>query len=368
MSLFDRVEPHLSQLEQRFVELDAQMADPEVVQDAARMQAILIERGRLEQTVRHYRDVSRLRQELAEARQERDEADDPEMRQLCEDVIEELSETIPAKEEELLAAFVTDPDDNVNRAIVEIRAGTGGDEATLWANDLMRMYGRFCERRRFKIEMLSENRSTVDGIKEAVFAVKGAGCYAALKFESGGHRVQRVPTTETQGRIHTSAATVAVLLEPSEVDVQVNEAEDLKIETYRSSGPGGQKVNKTDSAIRITHLPTGLVVSIQDEKSQHKNRAKAMKVLRTRLHDLERQKIQAERASARKSLVGSGDRSQKIRTYNYPQSRVTDHRINLNVHNLQGVLDGDLTNLVESLARHEQEQRLQSLAESDTLE
>ena len=212
-------------------------------------------------------------------------------------------------------------------------------------------------------QLSRESRSGVDGIKEAVFSVSGSGCYAALKFESGGHRVQRVPSTETQGRIHTSAATVAVLLEASEVDVKINEAEDLKIETYRSSGPGGQKVNKTDSAIRITHLPTGLVVSIQDEKSQHKNRAKAMKVLRSRLFDLERQKLQDERASARKSLIGSGDRSQKIRTYNFPQSRVSDHRINLNLHNLHDVLDGDLTVLVESLARHDQEQRLKALAE-----
>ena len=361
MSLFDRVEPQLRQLEERLEELETALSDPEVSRDPVRLQQLMIDRGRLEPTVRKYREVAALRKELAESREEAARAEEPEMKELYEEVIREIESRLPALEEELLASFVKDADDAVPRAILEIRAGTGGDEATLWAADLMRMYLRFCERRGWKTEILEETRSSVDGIKEAIISVKGEGCYAALKFESGGHRVQRVPETEAQGRIHTSAATVAVMLEPSEVEMEIKENE-IKVDTYRSSGPGGQKVNKTDSAIRITHLPTGIVVSCQDEKSQHKNRAKALKVLRTRLYDFQRRKLEEERASKRRSLIGSGDRSQRIRTYNFPQNRVTDHRINLNQHNLAAVLDGDLDSLVESLTRHEQERRLEDLA------
>ena len=233
-------------------------------------------------------------------------------------------------------------------AMLEIRAGTGGDEAALFAGDLLRMYQRYAEAKGWRFEMISASQSEVGGFKEAIASVSGTGVFARLKFESGVHRVQRVPVTESGGRIHTSAATVAVLPEAEEVDVQINDA-DLRIDVYRSSGPGGQSVNTTDSAVRITHLPTGLVVIQQDEKSQHKNKAKALKVLRTRLYELERERLASERAGARKSMVGSGDRSERIRTYNFPQGRVTDHRINLTLHRLPEILEGQLDELIGAL-------------------
>ena len=360
-SLFERVEPQLRKIEERFEELEAQIADPAVAGDGARIGPVMREHGKIKDTVSLYRELSKLRKEIADAGEELESADDEEMKLLAREVIDELEPLWEPKLTELLADFTKDEDDSIPSAIMEIRAGAGGDEATLFARDLLRMYTRLCERRRWKVELLEQAHSGVDGVKEAILNIKGEGAYAQLKFESGGHRVQRVPETESQGRIHTSAATVAVLPEATDVEIQINEA-DLRIDTFRSSGPGGQSVNKTSSAIRITHEPTGLVVSCQDEKSQHKNKAKALRILRSRLYDAERQKQHAERSNARKSLIGSGDRSERIRTYNFPQSRVTDHRIGVNLHNLPAVLDGELDELIESLAEYDREQRLQDLA------
>ncbi len=359
-TLFDRVEPQLTKIEQRFAELEAQVSDPDVVCDSARLQAVLRERGRIVRTVELYRQLVRLKSEISDARQELADAD-PDMQALAQEVLDELVPQWEPCQRELLADFTKDPDDAIPSSILEVRAGTGGDEAALWAGDLLRMYTAFCERRGWKPETLDVTPTPMGGVKEVVLRVKGDGAYAALKFESGVHRVQRVPETESQGRIHTSAATVAVLPEATDVEIRINEA-DLRIDSFRSSGPGGQSVNKTSSAIRVTHEPTGLVVSCQDEKSQHKNKAKALQILRTRLYDMERQKQHAARSDKRKSLIGSGDRSERIRTYNYPQTRVTDHRIKLNLHNLQVVLDGDLDELIESLAEHDREQRLQDLS------
>lgn len=361
-SLFERVEPQLRKIEERFEELEAQLADPAVASDSQKMTPLLRERGRIEETVRSFRALCELRSEIAETNEELTGAADLEMQTYCREVLAELEGKREPQEQALLASFVKDSDDSIPCAIMEIRAGTGGDEATLWANDLLRMYLRLCERRRWKVDLMQEHRSGVDGIKEAILEIKGDVAYGSLKYESGGHRVQRVPTTESQGRVHTSLATVAVLPEASEVEIEISEG-DLRIDTFRSSGPGGQSVNKTSSAIRITHEPSGLVISCQDEKSQHKNRAKALKILRARLYDMERQKQHDERSNARKGLVGSGDRSAKIRTYNFPQSRVTDHRIKLNLHDLPNVLDGDLDQLISSLAEHDREQRLQDLAD-----
>jgi peptide chain release factor 1 len=362
LALFDRVEPQLRDVERRFEEIERQVSDPEIARDPGRLSELLRERGRIEATVSAFRDVREARAQLAAARAERKAATgDADLEEICDQVIKEAEARCAALGGGLLAEFVRDDDDAIPRAIVEVRAGTGGDEATLWAADLLRMYLRCSERKRWKVEVLDEQRSVVDGVKEAVLSISGDGCYGYLKFESGGHRVQRVPETETQGRIHTSAATVAVMLEPSEVEVVIRD-QDLKIEAFRSSGPGGQKVNKTSSAIRVTHLPSGLAVSCQDEKSQHKNKARALKILRSRLYDAERRAAHEKRSTVRRSLIGSGDRSERIRTYNYPQNRVSDHRIGLTLHDLQSVLDGDLDRLVESLAEREREHRLQALA------
>ena len=290
------------------------------------------------------------------------ESGDEEMAELAREEIADLEAQIPVQEEQLREMLLPrDPDDSRD-AIVEIRAGAGGDEAALFAQDVSRMYQRYAERRGWKMELIEASESSSGGIKEGIFSLKGNGAYGALRFESGVHRVQRVPATERQGRIHTSTCTVAVLPEADEVEVEIKDAE-LRIDVFRASGPGGQSVNTTDSAVRITHVPTGLVVSIQDEKSQHKNKAKALKVLRARLYEQAKRKQQEKEAAARKSQVGTGDRSEKIRTYNFPQSRITDHRINYTAHNLSGVLDGDLEALIDELARTFREQALQ---EQDT--
>ncbi len=275
---------------------------------------------------------------------------------MAQQEVARLEEAVVREEQQLKRLLIPkDPLDDRD-AVVEIRAGTGGDEASLFAGDLLRMYGRYAESRRWKVELVSMSEGGAGGVKEAIFVVRGTDAYGELRYESGVHRVQRVPATESQGRIHTSAATVAVLPEAEEVDVQINENE-LKIDVYRSSGPGGQSVNTTDSAVRITHLPSGLVVTCQDEKSQHKNRDKAMGVLRSRLLDMRVAEQEAERARNRKMQVGTGDRSAKIRTYNFPQSRVTDHRIGYTTHGLQQVLDGDLGELIERLRIAGQEER-----------
>ena len=282
---------------------------------------------------------------------------DAEMKEMAEEEFAQLKEKVPELEEKLqMLLLPKDLADNKN-AILEIRAGTGGDEAGLFAANLFRMYQRYAENRKWKFELLSLNETGIGGYKEAIASISGPGVFARLKFESGVHRVQRVPETESSGRIHTSAATVAVMPEAEEVDIKVEE-KDLRIDVFRASGPGGQSVNTTDSAVRITHLPSGIVVSQQDEKSQHKNKAKAMKVLRARLYEAERQKAAAERAETRKSQIGSGDRSERIRTYNYPERRVTDHRIGLTLHKLDRMMDGDLDEVIDALTADDQARRL----------
>ena len=282
---------------------------------------------------------------------------DAEMKEMAEEEFAQLKEKVPELEEKLQVMLLPkDLADNKN-AILEIRAGTGGDEAGLFAANLFRMYQRYAENRKWKFELLSLNETGIGGYKEAIASISGPGVFARLKFESGVHRVQRVPDTESSGRIHTSAATVAVMPEAEEVDIKVEE-KDLRIDVFRASGPGGQSVNTTDSAVRITHLPSGIVVSQQDEKSQHKNKAKAMKVLRARLYEAERQKAAAERAETRKSQIGSGDRSERIRTYNYPERRVTDHRIGLTLHKLDRMMDGDLNEVIDALTVDYQARRL----------
>src|SRR5438309_2784123 len=310
------------------------------------------------------REVRRLRAELdvlnglvADATAE------PELKEMAATEAEEIRHKLPLAERGLAVKLLPRDAADDRAAMLEVRAGTGGDEAALFAGDLLRMYQRFAEAQGWRFELISASAAELGGYKEAVASINGSGVFARLKFESGVHRVQRVPVTESGGRIHTSAATVAVLPEAEDVDVQIDEARDLRIDVYRSSGPGGQSVNTTDSAVRITHLPTGLVVIQQDEKSQHKNKAKALKVLRTRLYEAERERLASERAGARKSMVGSGDRSERIRTYNFPQGRVTDHRINLTLHRLPEILEGNMDELLDALIAEDEAERLASLDE-----
>jgi len=309
------------------------------------------------------REVRRLRAERESLMAMTRDADE-ELRAIAGEELLEIEARLPAAERELAVQLLPRDAADDRAAMLELRAGTGGDEAALFAGDLLRMYQRFAELQGWRFELISASASEMGGYKEAIASINGAGVFAKLKFESGVHRVQRVPVTESGGRIHTSAATVAVLPEAEDVDVHIDD-KDLRIDVYRSSGPGGQSVNTTDSAVRITHLPTGLVVIQQDEKSQHKNKAKAMKVLRTRLFELERERLASERAGARKSMVGSGDRSERIRTYNYPQGRVTDHRINLTLHKLEAILEGPgLGELTEALIAEDEAERLAGLDEA----
>ncbi len=361
-SLFQRLEPKLIRLEERYVEIDARMGEPEIAQSGQQMAALMRERGQLEETVELFRRLRAVAKEIAATRQELATTSDSQLQAMGAELISELEAERPRLENELLSAYAKDEDETISGCILEVRAGTGGDEASLWAADLVRMYVRFAERQGWRTELLDESRSAVDGLKEAILGVSGQGCFAALRFESGGHRVQRIPTTETQGRIHTSAATVAVLPEVTEVELEIRDS-DLRIDAFRSSGPGGQSVNKISSAIRITHMPSGVVVSCQDEKSQSKNKAKAMKILRSRIYDQEKRKRDEARSEARRTLIGSGDRSERIRTWNFPQSRVTDHRINLNLHNLPAVLEGNLDDLVLALRQYDREQRIRNLAD-----
>jgi peptide chain release factor 1 len=351
------MEDRLQEIESRYADLGTQLADPAVTGDPKRLRDLSREHSQLSQVVETAARLRRARRELAEARAMLAEGDDDaELLAMAQAEAGELEGTVATLEAEVkLLLLPRDPLDDRD-AVVEVRAGTGGDEAALFAGDLFRMYTRFAERRGWKIEMMSVSEGGMGGYKEAVFVVRGENAYGDLRYESGVHRVQRVPATETQGRIHTSAATVAVLPEAEEVDVQINPNE-LKIDVYRSSGPGGQSVNTTDSAVRITHLPSGLVVTCQDEKSQHKNKDKAMQVLRSRLLDARIAEQEAERSRDRKSQVGTGDRSAKIRTYNFPQSRITDHRIGFTTHALQQVLDGDLGEVIERLKLSVQEER-----------
>ena len=341
----------------RFAELDEQLADPDVLRDPDRLRTLGQERAALEPAVREGSQLLELLSELEGAR-EMVESTEGEMRELAVEEVQSLEERIgPLTESVREHLLPRDPLDD-RPAVLEIRAGTGGDEAGLFAADLLRLYTRYAERQGWSLELITISEGIPGAIREAVVTVAGRGAFGRLRYESGVHRVQRVPETESQGRIHTSAATVAVLPEAEEVDVAIDPS-DLRIDVFRSSGPGGQSVNTTDSAVRITHVPTGLVVSCQDEKSQHKNKAKAMKVLRSRLLDRALAERDAERAAERRSQVGSGDRSAKIRTYNFPQSRVTDHRIGLSVYNLDAVMDGDLDPFVRALRLAAQEERLE---------
>ncbi|HYI67268.1 MAG TPA: peptide chain release factor 1 [Candidatus Limnocylindrales bacterium] len=346
----------LAELEARYEEVSRQMSTPEAASDPAALANLGRELSRLDPIVTTMREWRAVREELDRTRTMADDPDEG-MRTMAREEIARLSSREAELDEALRVQLVPhDPNDDRD-VIVEVRAGAGGDEASLFAADLYRMYARYAERRRWKVEVLSTSESGSGGIKEIIAEVRGDGAYSRLKFESGVHRVQRVPTTEASGRIHTSTATVSVLPEADEVEIQIDE-KDLRVDVYRSSGPGGQSVNTTDSAVRVTHLPTGLMVAIQDEKSQHKNRAKAMSVLRARLLELEQDRLAAERGDERRSQVGSGERSEKIRTYNFPDDRVTDHRVGVTVHNLPGLLEGDLDRLVEPLIEADQARRL----------
>jgi len=347
----------LTNIEARYDELDAQFGDPDVTSDPDRLRAIGREQAALAPIVAAYRSYRALVEQIADNEAMRT-ADDPEMAELAAEELPTLNARRTALEVEILELLLPkDPHDDRN-VIVEIRAGTGGDEAALFAADLFRIYQRYAESRRWKVDVISASEIGIGGLKEVVFEVQGDGAYARLKWESGVHRVQRVPETEAQGRIHTSTATVAVLPEMDEIEIEVPES-DIRIDVFRSSGPGGQSVNTTDSAVRLTHLPTGIVISCQDEKSQLQNRKKALQVLRARLYQLEEEKRLAERGAERKSMVGGGERSEKIRTYNYPQSRVTDHRIGLTSHRLPEIMAGDITDFLDALAAADRAQRLE---------
>jgi peptide chain release factor 1 len=349
----------LREIEQRHDELTALLASPAVGGDPALLQQYGRELARLDPVVSVFRDWTRLHEQLSATREMTRDADE-ELRAMAREEVSALEERERALQGELKRLLVPQDPNDERDVILEVRAGAGGDEAALFAGDLFRMYARYAERRHWKVELLAASESESGGFKEAIAEVHGAGAYSRLKFESGVHRVQRVPVTEASGRIHTSTATVSVLPEADEVDVEIPEKE-LRIDVYRSSGPGGQSVNTTDSAVRITHLPTGLVVAIQDEKSQHKNKAKAMAVLRSRLLELEQQRQAEERGEQRRSQVGSGERAEKIRTYNFPDDRVTDHRIGLTIHNLPGLLEGDLDRILDPIIERDQAERLARL-------
>ncbi len=347
----------LDQIEARYEELTQALASPVITTDSAKLQKTAKAHSEIAGIVEKYREFKDLKKGIAESKVVLADEKDPEMRAYAQEELDKLEPRVAGIEEELKVLLLPkDPNDEKN-VIIEIRAGTGGDEATLFAAEMFRMYNRYAETRRWKVEVLSTSESGVGGVKEIIALIEGNRVYSRLKYESGVHRVQRVPATEQQGRVHTSAVTVAVLPEAEEVDVKI-EAKDLRIDTFCSSGPGGQSVNTTYSAVRITHIPTNTVVSCQDEKSQIKNREKGMRVLRSRLYEIEMQKQQEALAKERKSMVGSGDRSEKIRTYNFPQNRVTDHRIGLTIHQLPEVMDGKLQPLIEALGAHFQAERL----------
>jgi peptide chain release factor 1 len=353
--VFDRLEA----VEQRYDKLTELLCDPAVMNDPAKLREYSKEQSNIEETVQAYREYKSVTSQLKDAKSMLDEKLDDEMREMVKMEIDELSAQKDELEQRLhILLLPKDPNDDKN-VIVEIRGAAGGDEAALFAADLYRMYTRYAEKQGFKVEVMDANHSDLGGFKEVIFSVRGKGAYSKLKFESGAHRVQRIPTTESGGRIHTSTATVGVLPEAEEVELEIHE-KDIRIDTFCSSGAGGQSVNTTKSAVRVLHVPTGIMVSCQDEKSQNTNKEKALRILRARLLDLERQKAEAEYGEMRRSKVGTGDRSERIRTYNFPQSRVTDHRIGLTLHKLDYILNGDLDEIINALVVADQAELLQN--------
>lgn len=356
--MFDRLE----ELEKRIVELEAKLSDPENVRETQRYTALAREHGSIAKIVSAYRQYKALTKEIEEAEElARDDNDDSELRELARQEVQEKRRQLDELTGKLTDMLLSKDEGADRNAIVEVRAGTGGGEAALFAADVFRMYEKFAEKKRWKMDILSSNPTELGGFREIVFSLSGAGAYGTMKYESGGHRVQRVPKTETQGRIHTSLVTVAVLPEAEEVDIQIPD-DDLRIERIHGGGPGGQSINKTASAVRVTHLPTGIIVHCQDERSQHRNLDKAMLILRSRLLEIEEERKEKERGDMRRSMVRSGDRSEKVRTYNFPQNRVTDHRINFSKYDLEGILEGNLDDFTSKLAREDREEKLRNLS------
>lgn len=350
----------LSFIENKYKELSMKIIDPEIINNIEEWQRLVKEHADIEPIVNKYKEYTKAQKTLEEDKEMLKEKLDDEMKELLKEEIAEYEETIEKLEEELRILLIPkDPNDHKN-VIVEIRAGAGGDEAGLFAGDLFRMYSMYAERQGWKTELMSSNEQGVGGFKEVIFMIKGKGVYSRLKYESGVHRVQRVPTTESSGRIHTSTATVAVLPEAEDIDIEINQ-NDIRVDVYRSSGNGGQSVNTTDSAVRITHIPTGMVVACQDEKSQLKNKEKAMKILKTRLYDQMMREQHNEIAEERRSQVGTGDRSERIRTYNFPQGRITDHRINMTLYKLENFLDGDIDEMIDGLITSDQAEKLKQV-------
>lgn len=350
----------LDELDARYAEIDAQLADPEIASNIEKVIPLGKEQSKLRPMVEKYRRYCKAIAELSDAQAMLEDPEiEADMAELARQEVEELGKTSVSLLEQIKESLVMSDDAVIGSVIVEIRPGTGGDEAGLFARDLYNMYTKYAEKKRWKVETLEFSPTEKGGVREVIFNIKGNGVWAALGYEGGGHRVQRVPETETQGRIHTSAATVAVLPEPEEVDVQIDPADVLE-HVSRAGGPGGQSVNKLNSAIKLEHVPTGITVSMRDEKSQHKNRAKAWRILRTRIYEKETQKINKERDSKRKIMIGSGDRSSRIRTYNFPQNRMTDHRIGLSLYSLDKIILGEMDELIEALKDYDKQQRLQN--------
>lgn len=351
----------LKSLESRYETIIKRLSEPDVAKDNRKLQELMKEKSDLDEIVSEYRKIKEVHEELTGAKEMAKSEEDAEMKAMAESEVAELEEKLDALYTNVKFLLIPKDKNEGKNIIIEIRAGTGGDESAIFAGDLFRMYTRFCDRKGFKIEILESNETGLGGYKEVIFSVNGKEAYKLLKYESGTHRVQRIPVTESGGRIHTSAATVAVMPEAEDAEVDIKE-EDLRIDVFRAGGPGGQSVNTTDSAVRITHVPTNTVVQCQDEKSQHKNKAKALKVLRARIYEKQEKERKQAEAATRKSQIGTGDRSERIRTYNFPQSRVTDHRINLTLYKLDMILGGEIEELVDALIANEKEELLQEFS------